>query len=70
MKHSRPRHHCELCGKKLKFPELDYSKIAICPHCLKGQRSGLKELIGISHRTLPQKKLEKGFIHWFKRRVF
>ena len=31
------RKYCELCGIKLKVPETDYSKIAICDKCLKGQ---------------------------------
>jgi len=29
-----PRHHCELCGRKLTKPETDSRKLAMCNKCI------------------------------------
>ena len=36
-----PRHNCELCGRKLKKPETDSRKLAMCDKCVKGNMLGL-----------------------------
>jgi len=49
------RTHCELCGVKLKFPENDYRKTAMCQKCVRGEMKGLMEMrrINITSKTKP-----------------
>jgi uncharacterized paraquat-inducible protein A len=44
------RNHCELCGVKLKVPELDYRKTAVCNRCIRKQ--GFK-IPRITRKTKP-----------------